>query len=278
MTKNTIDAEPKPEQTKKDALKTHGSGLINTVPANDVAIGKVAEIEQAGNHALPYKFKVSGDTRDSGCAVDTPNTPYTALLNTPKVQKLINQSQIQTKKNKTNRENEAARRALPTTKWKFASQDEKFRYAGHAAEQSQGQAFTLNLSDTMQHKLKLNTDPLRAFTDILNREFKKQGLSRMPYALSLEDSAKDKLHVHGFLITPSNDPQALENALRGAGGLITGRAGSTQLNIKPVSDGAGWTFYCRKDQKRTSKALKGDARLFLNRSMTQVAREFSVQS
>ncbi|AUQ62843.1 hypothetical protein PhaeoP57_01817 [Phaeobacter inhibens] len=196
------------------------------------------------------------------------------LLNTPDVQSRIKAGETQRKRDETRKATMQRRVAVPTTAWKTASQDEKFRFAGHATERADGLAFSLNLSGRTQNKLRGHRDPLRAFTDTLNRELKKQGLSGMPYALALENSSKDKLHVHGFLIPPA-ESDCVRRALRTAGGAITGKAFGRQLDLEKLSGGGGWAFYCRKDQSRTDEALAGDARLFLNRAMTQAAREFS---
>jgi hypothetical protein len=117
---------------------------------------------------------------------------------------------------------------------------------------------------------------LRAFTDTLNRELKKRGLSGLPYALTLEESSSGKLHVHGLTMPHNGTTDALRDALRAAGGLIGGRAGSRQLTIRKLSGAAGWAFYCRKDLEETDRVLAGEARLFLNRAMTQAAREFAL--
>lgn len=241
----------------------------------ELAGGKVAESGSIKKPTYNYVTKVSDDHVESGCPVDTPTTPHTHLLNTPKVQKMISSAKKQAKREKARHTSEAAKKAVPVTPWKQATLDEKFRYAGHAADRAGGQAFSLNLSEKTQEKLKRHRDPLRAFTDTLNREMKKLGLSGVPYALTLENSAKDKLHVHGFLIPPDGANRAVRRALRAAGGNISGRAGSRQLDLRKLSDGAGWIFYSRKAKAHTDEVLKGDARLFLNRSMTNAAREFS---
>ena len=174
-------------------------------------------------------------------------------------------------------EHKALKTVVPSSSWKRATEDEKFRFAGHAATLQNGVAFSLNLSPKQQAKLKKHKDPLRAFTDTLNRELKKQNLSGIPYALSLEDSKKDKLHVHGFMVPPSGSLEALKAAIRAAGGLFDKSAATRQLTVKPLFGGAGWAFYCQKDTIRTGKKLEGEPRLFLSRSMTKISREFSGQ-
>ena len=99
-------------------------------------------------------------------------------------------------------------------------------------------------------------------------------LMRRP-ASSTHNWLRSNFHFHGFVILSPNDLAALESVLRAAGGFIVGKAGSRQVRVRRMSDGAGWASYCLKDVGRTNKALEGDARQFLNRSMTQVAREFS---
>ncbi|AUQ49574.1 hypothetical protein PhaeoP83_01284 [Phaeobacter inhibens] len=251
----------------------------------ELEAGKTAENSDAEDGAYSHENKVLSETGSDGCLVNPHNTPsaptpdtHTSrlrdLLNTPDVQSRIKAGETQRKRDETRKATMQRRVAVPTTAWKTASQDEKFRFAGHATERADGLAFSLNLSEKTQNKLRRHRDPLRAFTDTLNRELKMQGLSGMPYALALEESSKDKLHVHGFLIPPA-ERDGVRRALRAAGGAIIGKASGRQLTLKTLSGGGGWAFYCQKDQSRTDEALAGDVRLFLNRAMTQAAREFS---
>lgn len=255
----------------------------------ELQAGKVAENSDANNGSNSHEMKAPDDATKGGCPVDPITTPATHiadrptshlrdLIKTPDVQGRIKAGKAQRKRDETRKATMQHRVAMPVTPWKRAAQDEKFRYAGHAAEHAGGQAFSLNLSERVQKKLRRHHDPLRAFTDTLNRELMKQGLAGMPYALALEHSSKEKLHVHGFLIPPSGAEEAVRRALRGAGGTIPGKAGSRQLTFKALSGAAGWAFYCAKGQEHTDEVLEGDARLFVNRTMTQVAREFSVSA
>lgn len=270
--------------------------ITNGLPTPaELQAGKVAENDEAENTTFTHETKASCAHGETGCLVDPNNTPPTTtstnhttpqaqapklqlrdLLKTPEVQKRINDGQAQRRRDETRKATMRQRAAVPVTPWKRTTQEEKFRYAGHAADHVGGQAFSLNLSEKTQKKLRRHRDPLRAFTDTLNRELKRHGLSGMPYALALEESTKDKLHVHGFLIPPAGSATGLRNALRAAGGAIAGKAAGRQLTLKGLSGGAGWAFYCRKDLERTNGVLEGNARLFLNRAMTQAAREFSL--
>ena len=169
-----------------------------------------------------------------------------------------------------------ARRELPQVSWKRATPEQKFQIAGHAAEAFDGRSFTLKLSSAKQARLLRHNNPLRALTDTINRQLKAHDLSGMPYALALEMSDKGVLHVHGFLIPSDGSPEAVRRALRAAGGEIAGKAASRQLSLKKLSGAGDWAHYCRKDQAKTDQALAGAARLFLNKTMRQAAREFSL--
>lgn len=253
----------------------------------EVQSGKLAEKPSAGNGTSAHETKGNESSEDTGCPVDpqshTPpipsNTrlePVQRLILSTSAQAHIKSAQTQTKREKTTAANRLKRAAVPTTKWQHATPDEKFRYAGHATQRLNGLAFSLNLSGKVQQSLKSAANPIRSFTDTLNRELKRHGLSGMPYALTLEYSAADKLHVHGFLIPPDCSLSTLKGVLRAAGGKIAGRAGSTQADVREMYDGAGWAFYTKKAKDQTNDKLSGDARLFLNRAMTAAAREFSL--
>lgn len=250
----------------------------------EVQSGKLAENSSGQNATSAHKTKGNEGNSDSGCPVDpqshNPQAPLPpllkTLLGTPNVRRRIKATQTQTKREKTTAANRLKRAAVPTTKWQRATPDEKFRYAGHATQRLNGLAFSLNLSGKVQQSLKSAANPIRSFTDTLNRELKRHGLSGMPYALTLEYSAADKLHVHGFLIPPDCSVSTLKGVLRAAGGKIAGRAGSTQADVREMYDGAGWVFYSKKAKDQTTDKLSGDARLFLNRGMTAAAREFSL--
>ncbi|WP_152541125.1 hypothetical protein [Sulfitobacter noctilucae] len=272
----------------------HPASDANTAGQDPLdSVGKVAESKRAEAQHFRYEAKAPRATSENGCLVDTPTNPsivntstppttqstrLTTLLQSPEVQAFIAKAKAQNKREETRAANLISRKSIPTTKWKRATPDEKFRYAGHWAERAEGKAFSLNLSPTTQDKLRIHDDPLRAFSDILNRQLKAYGLFGISYALTLEDSKADKLHVHGFLVAPPDTDKAVRAALRAAGGHISGRAGSRQLTLRNLSDGGGWAFYCGKDKERTNEELKGVARPFLNRSMVQAAREFSLST
>lgn len=250
----------------------------------EVQSGKLAENSSGENATSTYETKGNEGGEDAGCPVDpqthttkAPLPPHLkTLLGTPNVRRRIKSAQTKTKQEKSYAETMLKRAAVPTTKWQRATPDEKFRYAGHATQRLNGLAFSLNLSGKVQQSLKSAANPIRSFTDTLNRELKRHGLSGMPYALTLEYSAADKLHVHGFLIPPECSVSTLKGVLRAAGGKIAGRAGSTQADVREMYDGAGWAFYTKKAKGQTNDKLSGDARLFLNRGMTAAAREFSL--
>ena len=269
-----------------------GSDLLSPAEMNG---GKVAENGNTTNHTNTHEIKVFDEPSGSGCLVDTHPTPSTPpvsphtthieesptshwreLLSNSEIQKRIKAAKAQRKRQETRAATMQKRAAIPTVNWKRAKIDDKFRYASHAAERADGVAFSLNLSEKTQGRFLVHRDPIRAFTDTLNRKLGDEGLTGTPYALALEYSDKGKLHVHGFLVPPSGAEDALRRALKAAGSKITGKASGTQLRVEPMSGGAGWAFYCRKDQERTEEVLAGRARPFLNRAMIGMAREFSL--
>ncbi|WP_306113283.1 MULTISPECIES: hypothetical protein [unclassified Roseovarius] len=250
-------------------------------------MGKIAEKSDTPKDALAHEIKGAGASGDMRCLVNTPphtpnhtpsttnTTPITTLIKSPKAQAYIKQSRAHTKRQASRAATIKQRTALPTSSWKHATQDEKFRYAGHAADRAGGVAFSLNLSDDIQRKLQDHKNPIRAFTDRLNRELKEHGLAGVPYALTLEHSAKDKLHVHGFAIAPQDTLQALGDSLRAAGGVVVGKGRGRQLKLDQITQGTGWAHYCGKHLGTTDNKLAGNARYFLSQSMTKTAREFA---
>ncbi|WP_298494823.1 hypothetical protein [uncultured Maritimibacter sp.] len=264
------------EATARD-LGAEDEGNMGAEPQADLA----CPVNPNTTNTTTPTTTVNPNTTNTTTPTTTENTKTATertldLLKREDVRKLVAQSRAHTKRLESRRDTIARRTAMPTTPWKRATADDKFRYAGHAAEASNGNAFTLNLSGPVQRHLKTHANPLRAFTDTLNRELKKRGLSGLPYALTLEESSSGKLHVHGLTMPHNGTTDALRDALRAAGGLIGGRAGSRQLTIRKLSGAAGWAFYCRKDLEETDRVLAGEARLFLNRAMTQAAREFAL--
>lgn len=173
--------------------------------------------------------------------------------------------------------NEELRLAPPTTKWKRASLDEKFRYAGHAAQKAGGTGFTLRLSEDQQKRLMTHSDPSRAFSDTLNRELNERGLPKTPYAFTFEYSVGEELHLHGVAVVPEEAHDALRDALRAAGGVVSKEAAARQVKLSALDNGQGWASYSRKDVQRVRKVLSGEARPFLSREMTRLAKEFSRQ-
>lgn len=247
----------------------------------ELQVGKVADISDAENQAIAQENKAIPEGAETGCLVNNPTNQTSrlhSLIKSPETQDRIKSGKAHTKRSEARKATMKERVAIPKIRWKVASAEERFHYAGHATEQAKGQTFSLNLSDAVQKKLRRHSNPLRAFTDRVNRELKKQGLSGMPYALALEDSTNEKLHVHGFFVPPEQTLDAVRRAMRAAGGVIPGKASGTQFRPRRMTGGGGWAFYCRKDQERTQRVLRGDARLFLNRAMTQLSREFSLSS
>lgn len=109
------------------------------------------------------------------------------------------------------------------------------------------------------------------------RDLKKRGLSGTPYALAFEYSAKEQLHLHGVAVVVAGEGgKAFRDALRAAGGDVGKRAAARQVKIDRAYNGARWGSYSWKNVKRVQKVLSGDARPFLNRDMTRLAKWHSV--
>lgn len=278
----------------------------------DVAGGKVAEDRSSAEVRFSQQNKGCGPSVEKGRAVKAPSTPNHTPHSTPftssaaspcaplhdtqeeapetrldrvsRLQPAVapwlspeakKKRQAHKKRQATRCAKEEARLAPPTTKWKVASSDEKFRYAGHATQQAGGTGFTLRLSPDQQKRLMVHPDPCRAFSDTLNRELKDRGLSRTPYALTFECSAKEELHLHGVAVVPEEAHDALKDALRAAGGVVPKEEVARQVKLSALDNGAGWASYSRKDVERVQKVLSGEARPFLSREMTRLAKEFS---
>jgi hypothetical protein len=201
-----------------------------------------------------------------------------AWLNSPRISEARTRALSHDKRQATKKSNKQKREAIPRASWKLATTEEKFQYACHSAEYSGGLEFSLNLSAKHQGSLSKHTNPVRTITGILNVELNKEGLSGTPYALVLEYSKNDKLHVHGVVVVSSGSQAALKRALRAAGGVVSGKAGSRQLCLKKLHSGGRWAHYCLKDQTQTNQKLSHEARPFLNEAMTKAAREFSRSS
>ncbi len=254
------------------------SDLLSAIALDAVADGgKVAESRGAENTHLQQENKACEPASKSSCPVDlsTPTSPHRHLIHTPAFQHLIQSAKAQRKRQETKAQTLAARSSVPHTPWRRATSAEKFRYAGHCAEKAGGVALSLHLSAEIQVRLQAHSDPLRAFTDTLNRELKARSLLGIPYAMTLESSASGRLHVHGVAVVGQDDHTSLAAALRASGGLIEGKAASRQLTLRSLSNGAGWAAYCEKHLGQTDEVLNGRARLFLNRHMTRMARNFS---
>lgn len=250
--------------------------------------GKIAENHPAQNNDIPQENKDSGEVAETGCLVEPTHPTQSStqsqsstshianLLAQDHVQARIGKAKEQDQRVATREENNRKKLAVPVTPWKRASVEEKFKLAVHAADKAGGMAFTLKLNEKKQEYLKRSFEPLRDFSDALNRAFKDAGVQRPPYALTLEISNTGDLHVHGVLVVDPASMKAAGEALRAAGGKIPGRAGSRQLRFKKLIQAVGWANYSNKDQDKTNEALRGRARPFLSQSMIGLAREFSL--
>ncbi|WP_170139721.1 hypothetical protein [Cereibacter changlensis] len=163
----------------------------------------------------------------------------------------------------------------PLPAWRSMTSAQKFRAAVRAAAGHDGLALTLNLSPAREKALVASDDPLRLFSGYLNRELAKVGLSGLPYALAVEVAPGGKVHLHGAVVAGIAAPDALKRALMRAGGEIAGRAGSRQLKLDAISGADGWADYCLKDQRQTTKTLKGDRLTFVSNDLVRLAKPIS---
>ena len=142
-----------------------------------------------------------------------------------------------------------------------------------AARVPDATALTLNLSPAVEKVARAHADSLAYVVKRVNRYLAAAGLSRTPYALTLEISPNNRLHLHGVILVADVDPKNLKRALMKAGGKIAGRAGSRQMKLEPITNPDGWACYTGKDRKLTAKIIPGRRLVSLSQAMSRIARQ-----
>lgn len=156
--------------------------------------------------------------------------------------------------------------------WRDLSAGQKFLVAGLAADSAGAEFFTLRLSNKRQTQITKADIPIRALYDRLNRTLGAHGFSQAPYGFTVERSARDQLHLHGFVVCEPDGAGALKAILLELGGQIMGRAAARQLEIKRIYEGFGAAEYCMKAIEAGNPALVNAARPHLSNSMKRVAQ------
>ncbi|WP_339109166.1 hypothetical protein [Thioclava sp. GXIMD4216] len=114
----------------------------------------------------------------------------------------------------------------------------------------------------------------------LRRCLNAHGLGDLPYAVVLEVSDTERLHLHGVIDTSDLDAAsraALGDALISAGSEAVGAiGGKRQLDLQDISSADGWADYCLKTASKTARLLEVDKDdlIMINNPMKRVARRF----
>lgn len=162
---------------------------------------------------------------------------------------------------------------VPVTPWRNLTPDQKLQAAFQTAGLLDGDAFSLNLDPKIRKSLLRSGDPARALSLRLRRAFLQVLGFVPPLAFVLEAPRHNVLHVHGVLVAPDVDRALLRDALKIAGGKITGYASGRQVDLKPLDGARSWLSYLLKDVDQTRGELVTVKTTFINDALRREARD-----
>jgi hypothetical protein len=169
----------------------------------------------------------------------------------------------------------------PKIRWRDLDQFQKLQASIEATGRRDGQAFSLNLGIGREGALFNSDDPARRLSHEINRALRRSLGHDLPYNFVLEltqdEHGYDRLHVHGSFIPGSERLGDIRDALtRAAGQALSTLGGKRQLATRPIFNAVGWASYVTK-ARRWGKALPAGRHHFVNRSLSQVARQDHAQ-
>jgi hypothetical protein len=169
----------------------------------------------------------------------------------------------------------------PKTRWRDLDQYQKLQASIESAGRRGGEAFSLNLGIGREGALFNSDDPARRLSHEINRALRRTFGHDLPYNFVLEltkdEHGYDRLHVHGSFIPGSESLDDIRNALTRAAGQALGTlGGKRQLDTRPIFNAAGWASYVTK-ARRWGKARPDGRHVFVNRSLSQIARQDHAQ-
>jgi hypothetical protein len=118
--------------------------------------------------------------------------------------------------------------------------------------------FSLNFSRRQEGSFLRTSDPVRLLEHRLHKYLAKVGLARLPFAFSFDVDDNGRLHAHGVIqLLPGTRPEVM-NALRYAGGKISGAAGARQLMFTGGvdRDPAIWAKYTTRHRKKVRELFE----------------------
>jgi hypothetical protein len=118
--------------------------------------------------------------------------------------------------------------------------------------------FSLNFSRQQERSFLRTSDPVRLLEHRLHKYLAKVGLARLPFAFSFDVDDNGRLHAHGVIqLLPGTRPEVM-NALRYAGGKISGAAGARQLMFTGGvdRDPAIWAKYTTRHRKKVRELFE----------------------
>lgn len=167
----------------------------------------------------------------------------------------------------------------PTRPWSRAQPFEKLAESYSVIHKLGGKVFTLRLSLDARIAITGSVDPVRVMSRRLQVAFRKLGLPAplFSFALEVTPDEREELHLHGGIELGNLDLRSVKRALRIAGGKISGRAGSRQVQIKSFDLDAGgpkgWANYVKVTASRTRRVVGHDRIVFIGRELLQLARQ-----
>lgn len=142
--------------------------------------------------------------------------------------------------------------------WDDLPAEEKKRRTLDFAFRSESVAWTLNLTPKQEERLKLSKTPAKLLADAINRACKRELGHSVPLSLALEVTSKGRLHAHGIATLAKGEGKGFRNALKSAGGKVTGSQTGRQTDIRKLWDAEGWAAYMDKAFELTAVALHTD--------------------
>lgn len=168
-------------------------------------------------------------------------------------------------------------RALHSSDWSRLSHLRKLGLAYGSIHEAGGKVFTLRLGRDALVTITGSDDPTRTMSRRIRRAFGRLGLKVPHFAFAMEVTRDDRneLHLHGAIVLGDLNLKDVKQALRQAGGLISGRAGSRQVQVKKfdLAKGGpvGWAGYLEKSKARTRREVGQDRLTYISSELRRAA-------
>lgn len=133
-------------------------------------------------------------------------------------------------------------------------------------------AFTVNFSELVEKRALKHDCPADYVKRRLNKSLRDAGLAGLPYLFVCDWNAKNRLHIHGMVLSEGRDQKAVMAALKAAGGRVP-RLKDRQIHTRDLYSALGYLKYSSKSLENIASAIGDKKLVFTSQSLKRLAKE-----